>query len=395
MKRKKQTIKRGQRISTRYTGVYVYVPESGEKPDVIFYICYRFDGRLIWEKVGKETEGYSAALADQVRAERIRNIRHGEELPKKKRSPLFKDVMDKYLEWAKNKRSYVNDESRYKLYLKDRFDNKRLSEISPLDLEKLKQDLLKKKLAPATIKHALCVFRQAVNRAIEWGLYKGENPIKRVKMPVVNNQRQRFLSHAEAESLLIKLKAVSQQVHDMALLALHCGLRAGEIFNLCNQDIDIQNGLIRISDPKNKENRSAYMTQGVKDILRGYYDPEKPAEHIFRDRWHGERVKYLSKTFDRAVTDLKINYGITDRRQRVTFHTLRHTFASWLALQGESLITLRDLLGHKTTAMTNRYSHLTADHRKTAILKMENTFKKKIAETAAKTTGETIVQLTK
>jgi integrase len=380
MKRKKQTIKRGRRIPTRFPGVYEYIPESGEKPDVTFYICYRFDGRLIWERAGKESEGYSAALADQVRGERIRNIRHGEELPKKKRSPLFKDAMDGYLKWAKNKRSYVSDESRYKLYLKDRFDNKRLSEITALDLERLKGDLTKKKLSPATIKHALCVFRQAVNRSIEWGLYKGENPMKRVKMPVINNQRQRFLSHDEAEALLIKLRAVSEQVHDMALLSLHCGLRAGEIFNLCNQDIDLKNGLIRISDPKNKESRSAYMTTAVKDVLKGYNDPEKPAENIFRDRWHDEQVKYLSKTFDRAVTELKYNNGITDRRNRVTFHTLRHTFASWLALQGESLITIRDLLGHKTTTMTNRYAHLMPEHNRAAVHRLEKAFHYKLNE---------------
>src|SRR5512139_3863433 len=74
------------------------------------------------------------------------------------------------------------------------------------------------------------------------------------------------------------------------------------------------------------------------------------------------------------------NKGVKDRRQQVTFHTLRHTFASWLALQGESLMTIRELLGHKSFAMTQRYAHLMPDEKKKATLKLEQAFNKKNAE---------------
>jgi integrase len=72
-----------------------------------------------------------------------------------------------------------------------------------------------------------------------------------------------------------------------------------------------------------------------------------------------------------------LNEGITDPRQKVTFHTLRHTFASWLAIQGESLITIKELLGHKSMAMTERYSHLTPDHKHLAVKNLEAGFKRK------------------
>jgi len=176
---------------------------------------------------------------------------------------------------------------------------------------------------------------------------------------------------------LTALEKVSQQTHDVALLALHCGLRVGEIFNLINQDIDLQNNLLGISDPKNKIARSAYMTDAVKKMLLYYYNSAKPDEVVFKDKWHGERVRFISKTFTRVVDQLKLNEGITDRRQKIVFHSLRHTFASWLALQGESLITLRDLLGHKTTTMTNRYAHLVPDHKRAAVLKLEQSINEK------------------
>jgi integrase len=88
-------------------------------------------------------------------------------------------------------------------------------------------------------------------------------------------------------------------------------------------------------------------------------------------------VRFVSATFKRVVNSLGLNKGVIDTRQKIVFHSLRHSFASWLALQGESLITLRDLLGHKTTTMTNRYAHLLPDHKRAAVLKLEQTINHK------------------
>ena len=383
------------REKTKYTGVYQKVSKKRlhkGKPDVCFECCYRADGRLIWEKAGWESEGYSANLASQVRSERIRNFRHGEELPQKKKYLYFKDVMTKYLEWAKaNKKSWVNDESRYNNYLAARFDDKRLNEIAPLDLERMKSELTKDNLSSQTIKHALCVIRQAINKAIEWGMYKGDNPVKKVKMPFVDNQRLRFLTYEEADRLLSALKKISKQVHDMALLSLLSGLRVGEIFNLKMQDINFENALISVKDSKNQKSRQAPMPGGIKNMLKDYYEKDVPDAYAFIDKRNGEKVKYLSATYYRVVKNLGFNTGINDRREKVTFHTLRHTCGSWLAMQGESIFTIRDVLGHKTTAMTNRYSHLTADHRQAAISRLEEGFNEKITA-AAKKAEETATQ---
>jgi hypothetical protein len=88
-------------------------------------------------------------------------------------------------------------------------------------------------------------------------------------------------------------------------------------------------------------------------------------------------MKAISKTFDRTVKCLGFNDGVTDRRQRVVFHTLRHTFGSWLAMQGMHILTIKELLGHKSTAMTERYSHLIPDMKKQAALALEQSFDQK------------------
>ena len=99
----------------------------------------------------------------------------------------------------------------------------------------------------------------------------------------------------------------------------------------------------------------------------------KPEDYVFPAR-HGEKIDRISNTFMRAVENLDLNEGITDPRQKVVFHTLRHTFASWLAIQGTPILTIKELMGHQSLAMTERYSHLSPDHKKQAVEGIERVF---------------------
>jgi integrase len=215
--------------------------------------------------------------------------------------------------------------------------------------------------------------RQIFNKAMVLGMFKGQNPIKGVKLPTLQNARERFLSFDEAQNLLTALKAKSKTVHDMAVISLHCGLRFGEIADLKSQDLDFQNGFITVMNPKNKQSRKAFMTKLVRQILKERVSSE-PDAFVFPDKVNKGRVNHVSRTFGMVVTTLGLNKGVKDPRQRVTFHTLRHSYASWLALQGEQLLTIRELLGHKSFEMTKRYAHLIPDEKRKATLRLEQRF---------------------
>jgi integrase len=383
---KKETNAKKKREPEKFIGVYERISNKRKhegKPDICYWIYYRnADQKLKGEKVGWLSEGYSPKLASIVRSERLRSLRHGEELPSERpKAPYFKDIVKRYLKWAADNKSRAayDDKNRYKNHLAGRFDEKRLSEISPLDLERMKSDLAKEGKAPATIAHCLKLFRQIFNKAVSWGLHQGENPVKAVKMPTIQNKRERFLSHDEAMLLLNELKKVSKTTHDMTLLALYCGLRAGEIFNLRGADIDLTNGIISILDPKNKTARKAYLNNTVRAMLQ-LRKPQDPNEFIFTKKYHrketDDKIDEISQAFSK-IADRLFNEGIKDRRQRLTFHSCRHTFASWLALNGESLLTIKELLGHKTLAMVQRYTHLMPDEKRRATLRLEETFNEK------------------
>jgi len=326
-------------------------------------------------------------MAQAVRAERMKAIRHGAGIltgQKKapfhedariltgpKKAPLFSEIAEQYLVWAKDNKAQGarDDHSRYKKHLAPRFNKMPLNEITAFNLEQMKRELRREGLSLGSIEHCLKLFRQIINKAKLWGFYEGENPIKGVKIPNAQNGRIRFLSYDEAKKLLEELKKVSHQVHDMALIGLHTGMRAGEIFNMKNYDIDLENGIIDIPDSKNKQSQKAFMTEGVKAILRERAKG-KPMEFIFNSS-KGGKVMEVSDSYARVVERLGFNEGIKDRRYKITFHSLRHTFASWLALQGEPILTIKELLGHKTLEMTLRYAHLVPDQKREAVARME------------------------
>ncbi|MBN1932989.1 MAG: site-specific integrase [Desulfobacterales bacterium] len=183
-----------------------------------------------------------------------------------------------------------------------------------------------------------------------------ESPSKQIRIPKIDNRRLRFLTHSEVELLLEHLKKRSTQLYNMSLLSIHTGMRAGEIFALTWGHMDLEKKIIRIIDGKSGKNRVAYMTDDVKAMFENLI-PGGHDDFVFTDTM-GRKIVKISNIFERTIKDLRLNNGAKDKRMKVVFHALRHTFASWLAENGTDLYTLKELMGYSTLIMTERYSHL-------------------------------------
>ena len=123
-------------------------------------------------------------------------------------------------------------------------------------------------------------------------------------------------------------------------------------------------------DPKGVEGRAAFMTEKVKTMFDAMKRRE-PDDFVFTKE-NGKQLKDTPKAFAEVVANLGLNNGITDRRQRVYFHTCRHSFASWHVTAGTDLYTVKELLGHSVIAMTERYSHLAPGTLQNATRTLEN-----------------------
>jgi len=351
-----------------YPGVVVYET----KQDKTYYIRYKnLQGKTITEKVGKASEGITPQQAQLIRNERIKAIRLGDEVitiqEKRKVGIEFDEFFYKFYmpnNTNKSKKSQRLEEQLYRNWIKPIIGKKALKDITPFDIERIKKYVKDSGRAKRTANYCIAVVRQVFNKAIKWDMFKGVNPASKVKQEKLNNKRLRFLTTVEARLLLDELKKRSIQTYEIAVMSLFTGMRAGEIFNLKFGDIDLENGIIHIKNPKNGEDRVAYITDEVREILAP--KKGKANELVFKDR-NGGKIKQVSKVFERTVKALGLNDGVEDRKDKVVFHTLRHTFASWLVMRGVPLYTVSKLMGHKSIDMTERYSHLSPDTKRYAV----------------------------
>ena len=350
----------------KYIGVYYTqskIRRWRERADRCYWVAFKEaqTGKLIWERCGWASEGWTPEAAQRKRHELLEQDRVGAYKPKgvrKKEQVTFGELMEKrYLPWSlENQMHPRKDHERYRKWLASILADKQLSHISSLDLERAKRDMRQEKMSDATIRHVLCIVRQAFNKAIHWGLWEGNNPCKGVKFPSPNNQRMRFLTREEAEQLLEALRGKNPQAARIATVSLYAGLRLGEVLGLKWGDVDEKHGIIHIMDTKTKKSRPAFIDEQIQEILnemaRG-----SPDELLFKTN-NGAPDVWMSKLFKSVVDSLGFNADVSDPRQRVYFHTLRHTFASWAVMAAVPLYTVGQALGHKTTTMTQRYAHL-------------------------------------
>lgn len=246
------------------------------------------------------------------------------------------------------------------------FGKAAISDIGFTEIDKLHQAMVKSELSPRTIQYKMAMLRQIFNHAIDTGHYQGGNPAARVKVSVPDNSRIRFLSREEAGKLLHTLKTRSEELHNLAFISLNCGLRAGELFNLTWDCVDWEKKLLTIKDPKNKKTRRAFPPDSVFEVLR-QVQRTSDTSLVFPDKRNGQKRSQVSHIFRKTVEQLGLNDGVTDRRDRVCFHTLRHTFASWMVEAGTDLYTVKELMGHSSIKMTERYAHLSPNKMREAM----------------------------
>ena len=359
----------------------------------------------------REAVGPDEDLAKDVLAKRKVEIRENRFFPDKQKLPdpiKFHDFAKEYLQWAKanKKPSTYNRELSTMRRLDKAFGDKVLQEITTWQIEKWKamrkeaikrpdaeigsckkkgrdrkerevwyvefssprgqkgrrlfeteekaKGYLKKtqtSVRPATLNRELSLLKHLFTKAIEWGKCK-ENPAKKVKKLKGEVKRVRFLMSAEVHTLLSNCP---DYLKPIVTVAVHTGMRKGELLGLEWDQVDFEQGIITLHETKNGERRDIPMDETVRTLLKTM---ARSGEHVFCDG-EGKSFVRLQRSFEVALR----KSGIDDFR----FHDFRHTFASNLVMAGEDLNTVRELLGHKDLTMTLRYAHLSPNHKTRAI----------------------------
>lgn len=254
-----------------------------------------------------------------------------------------------------------------------------LPEVSPELLDAFKIHLEDDGLAPATVLQYLGLIRNAFNFAIKTKvdgvfLFEGANPVKSVELPRPISRRERFLSPAELDTLVeAAVDAGWLDLRDAIVLSVNTGMRYGEIVRLEWSDVDLVHGIITVRQEEHrKPGGPCYINAEARAVLdsrahvRGEPRVFPPVNGGFIKNGSVYRED-MSKQFAKLVKRIGLNRGVNDVTQQVVFHTLRHTFASWLALNGTDIFRIKTLMRHETISMTMRYAHLIPDATRGAV----------------------------
>jgi integrase len=155
-------------------------------------------------------------------------------------------------------------------------------------------------------------------------------------------------------------------------LALHTGMRKGEILHLTWENVNLRERYIELVDQKNGERSTIPLNQTAIETLRAV--PRRlGSKYVFPGKMPGKPFFDLKRQFEKAVADAKL--------EGVTFHILRHTCASHLVMAGVDLVTVKEIMRHKSIEMTMRYAHLSPEHKKSAIDALETALIPKAEQT--------------
>jgi integrase len=278
------------------------------------------------------------------------------------------EVFEKFLSWAKkNKASWLDDKQNYHRNIKPVFANKQLGGITQFDVEKFIIKLKKgknkrgKHFAPATIKHQVQLLSRLFTLAWQWGLYKGDNPCKRVKKPKLNNKITEFFSEEELIRLHQTLEIwPNRMTVSIILFTMYTGIRRGEVFKLTWDDVDLNRRIFTLRDPKGILDQILPLSSEATEVLR-----KVPREYNTKWVFYGKNGQQR--------TDFKGPWARIRKAANLPktyrFHGLRHNFASYLASSGESIYMVQKLMCHKDVKTTMRYAHLTDQAKRQAAIR--------------------------
>ena len=325
----------------------------------IFHYEFRFRGRRYRGSTYQTSRG-KAKMVEAKKREEARNAL----LAPKVRDVSFRALAREYIELhvsQKKAKKFLTDRVRM---LRRTFDKRMLSQIGPREVAKY-QVARAKNVSGATVNRDLAVLKNMFTKAIEWG-YAADNPVKRVKFLRETGRRERFLTHEEADRLL---KACSDWLRPLVTVALHTGMRRGELLGLTWRDVDFLTSYLHLDpgDTKSGLGRKVPMNQTVRgtlEVLRANGPVRGLDAPVFAGPDGGGPVSTLRRDFARATQEV----GLEGFR----FHDLRHSCASFLVQAGVPLNTVRDLLGHCSLAMTLRYAHLAPSDRHDAVALLDH-----------------------
>ena len=271
----------------------------------------------------------------------------------RKKGVLLSEFENKFLEFAKNNFAHYT-RNIYKLVVREMIrivGDLRINKYSMRHIDQYKSTR-QETLMPRSVNRELQALRSLMYLAVRWEYLK-QNPFSNVKMCRVPESKPKFLNRTQAVHFINVI--TEGWLRDLVFFAINTGLRRAEITHLTWDKVDFENRILIIQSDANfktkaGKSRIVPMNKGVYDLLDGYNAIRK-YDLVFNFEGKKIREDRLTKGFKRFLKFAELDTSLT-------FHHLRHTFASLLVQDGVSIYEVQKLLGHSTITVTEIYAHL-------------------------------------
>lgn len=357
----------------------------------------RGKGNPWWVFIAHEGKRKSLKVGDKAAAEALASkirerLKAGElQIEPEKKILSFGEYAQKWMEGYGETHLKYSTLTSYRSVIKhhlNAFMERPIDKITRSDIRDLIFEKLKSGLAPNTVAHIKALLSGILTHALDEGLIS-VNPSSRLGRLIKTKERKADvnpLTREEARDFLEGVREHYPQHYPFFLCALRTGMRLGELVGLQWGDIDFHGGFIevrrayfkgRLVTPKNGKSRRIDMSRQLSETLKALYAARKKEalakgwrevpEHVF--------INDMGKFLDgdnlrrRIFTPALSKAGL--RKMRI--HDLRHTFASLLIQQGESLAYVKDQMGHHSIQITvDTYGHLVPGANREAVDKLDD-----------------------
>lgn len=272
---------------------------------------------------------------------------------------MLGDLIDRYLREYLPTSGVVSIPSKVQRlgYVKGTIGNLSLADVTTATVVEMRATLMQGR-ASGTVNKYLADLRHVYNIARTQFAIEVKNPVSDVEKLKEPRGRVRHLDPDEAAELLRSCEAHSPALKVIVTLALATGARRGELLNLRWPDVDLPRAMMTFEKTKNGERRTVPLVGSALVAMREHAKVRRLDTDLC---FPGETGKPLE--IGKAFPDACMRAGISNFR----FHDLRHTAASWIAMNGGTLAEIAEVLGHKTLAMVKRYSHMTEGHTRSVL----------------------------
>ena len=334
----------------------------------IYWCEFRLDNKHYQYSCKTKEKEIAQEVASTIYADMIRDRFN---IPaKNKAQRLFAETYQEYLKNLNNSKGTIEKKKwHYKHFIKlfkDNYiadidvKNYQLTRKLEIENEPKNKDKRDSQITYAIVNSEIMTLSNFFNFCIEKG-YIDKNPAFKIKK-LNELSRLKTLSDKDIQKLIAG--ATNKLTKDLITFLILTGCRKGEALNLKWDDVDLQNNVIAIKGTKTKYDRYIPISKPLKELLR---QVGKNQDGLYLFERNGAKLTDFKRSFHTACR----NAGLKDLR----IHDLRHVFASKMVMNGTSLFITGELLGHRTTQMTKRYSHLVPETLKKAV---DDVFNKKI-----------------